>query len=222
LWVALAVRLPSRLPRALVPLLALCAVSFSGATGIDYVRLDRDRAEFTAGMAAVPQRATLLPLLFERRKTSHFTASLTHAWGYYTVTKNTSAPLVFAVERSYPISYRSFPPRELIAPALDRFAELHATPARLCESRDVPATSPSCSALWRQEWAGFWQLAEPRFGYLLCWAMPAEARALIPDRYRRVFSDGELAIYARTPGRESVSRPTSVPTAGLDPTGPLR
>ena len=80
-------------------------------------------AEFTAGIEAVPEGATLLPLLFKHGKTSYFTASLSHAWGYYTVAKNTSAPLVFGVERSYPITYRDFPPRKLIPPAFDQFAD---------------------------------------------------------------------------------------------------
>ena len=83
-----ALRLPSQRCRGRSRLvLAVCALSFSAATGIDYVRLDRDRAEFTAGIDAVPERATLLPLLFKHSKTSDFTASLTHAWGYYTVAK---------------------------------------------------------------------------------------------------------------------------------------
>ena len=58
LWAGLALRLPRTLPRPVVVLLAACALSFSAVLGIDYVRLDRDRAEFTAGIEAVPARAT--------------------------------------------------------------------------------------------------------------------------------------------------------------------
>ena len=82
--------------------------------------------------------------MFKRSKTSDFTASLTHAWGYYTVAKDTSAPLVFAVERSYPITYREFPPRALIPPALDRFAEATRHARRRCAS--CSARSPSDAA----------------------------------------------------------------------------
>ena len=95
LWAGLLLRLPARCRGRSRIVLAACALSFSAVTGIDYVRLDRDRAEFTAGIDAVPERATLLPLMFKHSKTSDFTASLTHAWGYYTVAKNTSAPLIF-------------------------------------------------------------------------------------------------------------------------------
>jgi hypothetical protein len=186
LWVGLALRLPRTLPRPVVVLLAVCALSFSAVLGVDYVRLDRDRAEFTAGMEAVPPRATLLPLLFEKGKTSDFTASLTHAWGYYTVAKDTSAPLVFAVERSYPITYREYP-----------FAERNGTPAQVCRRLRQDPDDGACAAAWRELWDGFWREAEPRFGHLLTWAMPAEARSMIPGRYHRVFAAGELEIYAR-------------------------
>jgi hypothetical protein len=108
LWAGLALRLPPTLPRPIAVVLVACALSFSTVMGIDYVRLDHDRAAFTAGMDAVPAQATLLPLMFKKSKTSYFTASLTHAWGYYTVEKNTAAPLVYAMERSYPIIYRTF------------------------------------------------------------------------------------------------------------------
>ena len=182
------------------------------------MRLDRDRAEFTAGIDAVPDGATLLPLLFKRGKTSDFTASLTHAWGYYTVAKDTPAPLVFAVERSYPITYRDFPPRELIPPALDRFAEATTQPRR--RSASCCASSPSdaaCAAAWRELWAGFWQEAEPRFSHLLTWAMPPEARPLIPARYRRVFAAGELEIYARADIREPDATPETLTMTRICP-----
>jgi hypothetical protein len=198
IWAGLALRLPVTLPRPAAIVLALCALSFSAAQGVDYVRLDRDRAEFTAGIDAVPEGATLLPLLFKHGKTSYFTASLSHAWGYYTVAKNTSAPLVFGVERSYPITYKDFPPRKLIPPAFDQFADRYGTPAGVCKALSkVPVDEAACAAAWRGIWADFWQEATPRFSHLLTWAMPPEARPMIPAVYHRVFAQGELEIYAR-------------------------
>jgi len=197
LWAGLALRLPTTLPRPVAILLAACALSFSAVQGVDYVRLDRDRAEFTAGIEAVPEGATLLPLLFKHGKTSFFTASLSHAWGYYTVAKDTSAPLVFGVERSYPITYRDFPPRKLIPPALDAFAVQYGTPAGVCKALGQAPVDAACTAAWRELWAGFWQEATPRFSHLLTWAIPPEARPMIPQVYRRVFAAGELEIYAR-------------------------
>jgi hypothetical protein len=195
LWAGLALRLPTTLRRPVAGALAACALSASVVMGVDYVRLDRDRAAFTAGLDAVPARATLLPLMFSQRKTSDFTASLTHVWGYYTVLKDTSAPLVFAIERSYPITYREFPPRALIPPALDQFAERNATPALMCKAQHPPDAA-ACTAAWRQRWDTFWREAEPRFSHVLTWAMPPEARAMLPAHYRRVFAANQLEIYA--------------------------
>lgn len=198
LWAGLALRLPPTLPRPIAVVLVACALSFSTVMGIDYVRLDHDRAAFTAGMDAVPARATLLPLMFKKSKTSYFTASLTHAWGYYTVEKNTSAPLVYAMERSYPIIYRDFPPGALIQPALDQFAETYATPALVCKILGQFPIDSACATVWRELWNAFWQQAEPRFSHLLTWAIPPAARPMIPERYHRIFEAGELEIYVRT------------------------
>ena len=178
-------------------MLVACALSFSTVMGIDYVRLDHERAAFTAGIDAVPARATLLPLLFEKAKPGHFTSSLTHAWGYYTVAKNTSAPLVYAMERSYPIIYRDFPPGALIQPAIDQFAELYATPAQVCKTLDQFPIESACATVWRELWDAFWRQAEPRFSHLLTWAIPREARPMIPKSYHRIFAAGQLEIYAR-------------------------
>ena len=197
LWAGMIVQLPSRLPRAVAALLAVSALTFSVALGADYVRLDRDRAAFTAGIDAVPEGATLLPLLFKHGEAGGFTASLTHAWGYYTVAKNTSAPLVFGVDRSHPINYRDFPPSQLIPPALDRFADRFATPALTCKALGRDPSDAACPVVWRDLWANFWREAAPRFSHLLVWAMPAETRPLIPPSYHPIFAAGKLEIYAR-------------------------
>jgi hypothetical protein len=207
LWAGLALRLPARLPRTLTGALVACALAFSAVTGVDYRRLDRDRAAFTAGMDAVPARATLLPLLFRKSETSSFTESLTHAWAYYVIEKNTSAPLVFAIERSYPITYRQFPPRALIPPALESFAERSGTPARVCKAMGQLPTDATCLGAWRAMWASFWREATPRFTHVLAWGMTDEARALVPSAYRRVVHDGRLEIFAREPGASDSDHP---------------
>jgi hypothetical protein len=46
-------------------------------------------------------------------------------------------------------------------------------------------------------WDGFWQDVEPRYSHLLTWAIPDEARPLIPPAYHRTFAAGDLEIYAR-------------------------
>jgi uncharacterized membrane protein len=203
-WVAFAVRVPPRLSRRATVFLLACALSFSAVLGLDYVRLDRDRLELTAGARVIPEHATLLPLLFQHRKTSDFTASLTHAWAFYTLAIHDShPPLLFAVERSYALTYKTFPPPELIPPALDRFAELHGTPAQVCAA-DVGGTlgrtPEDCYAAWRTLWASFWIKAAPRFDYVMTWAMPPDTQAMFPPSYRRIFHEGDLDIYQRHDG----------------------
>ena len=51
----------------------------------------------------------------------------------------------------------------------------------------------------RDPLATIWREAEPRFSHLLTWAIPSEARPLIPKSYRRTFAADELEIYARQP-----------------------
>jgi hypothetical protein len=197
LWIGLILHVPADLPRRLAVGLTACAVAFSLVLGADYVRLDRDTAEFTAGLDAVPRGTTLLPLLFKRKKTADFVASLAHTWGYYTVRRDVPSNLVFAVERSYPITWRQFPPRKLVPPTFDQFAEKYATPAQVCKALGQPSVDVACTAAWHDVWKGFWQEAEPRYAHLLTWAMPAEARSLIPPAYHRTFAAGDLEIYAR-------------------------
>jgi hypothetical protein len=205
IWVALALRLPETLPRSATALLLVSALTFSAVQGVDYLRLDRDRAELTAGISAVPRHSRLLPLLFKHSQTSDYIASLTHAWAYYTVARDTSAPLVFGVERSYPITYRDFPPRELIPPALDMFAVRNATPDPICQKLSLAPGDPACTIAWREIWRSFWRQAEPRFDHVLTWAMPAEAQALFPPSFRRVLTAGQLQIWER----DGAPKPTS-------------
>ena len=173
------------------------ALSFSVVTGIDYVRLDRDRAEVHGGYRRRPGAGHVAPAAVPARQDQRFHRKPDHAWGYYTVAKDTSAPLVFAVERSLPDHYREFPPRALIPPALDRFAEQNGTPAQACKILRQRSGDAACTAAWRERWDAFWRDAEPRFGHVLTWAIPAEARSIIPLGYHRVFAAGDLEIYSR-------------------------
>lgn len=197
IWIGLALCLPATLPRRLPAVLVACALSFSLVLGIDYVRVARDSAELTAGVVAVPRGATLMPLLFKRKKTADFVASLAHAWGPYTTERDAMVPLVFAVERSYPITWTKFPSRKTIPPTFDQFAEKYATPAQTCKALGQPAVDEYCTAAWRTVWDGFWKEAQPHFSHLLTWAIPPETRSLIPAAYHRTFAAGDLEIYAR-------------------------
>ena len=70
----------------------------------------------------VPEGATLLPLVFRSKGTSENTRSLLHAWGYYVVEKQTSAPLLFAHSRSFALMYREPPDTQFNHLVLESFA----------------------------------------------------------------------------------------------------
>lgn len=205
LWVALLLRVPEKLPTSVMGLLGISAVLYSAGMGVDFVRLDRERREFTAGIPFVPERARLLPLLFHHKGSSENTRSLLHYWGYYVVAKRTSAPLLFAHSHSFPVMYSTPPPARFNHLPLEGFAISTATPAALCERLiEGNVTVNDCVAAFDMTWGEFWTDATPRFDHLLLWDITPEARARIPAQYVRVFEQGRLAIYART---EPVSTP---------------
>jgi hypothetical protein len=198
LWLAMLVRLPDRLPRRFLAVLGACALSYAAGMGVDYVRLERDLGRFTAGMAAVPEGSNLLPLVFRSKGTSENTRSLLHAWGFYVVQKLTSAPLLFAHSRSFPVMYRDPPPIQFNHLVLESFAPSMATPDFLCDvSRSVGVPMADCTAAWRARWAEFWRDAEPRFDHVLMWSAPKDVMALVPADYRVVFQRDELTVLER-------------------------
>jgi hypothetical protein len=198
LWLAMLVRLPDRLPRRFLALLGACAASYAAGMGVDYVRLERDLGRFTAGMAAVPEGSNLLPLVFRSKGTSENTRSLLHAWGFYVVQKLTSAPLLFAHSRSFPVMYREPPPIQFNHLVLESFAPSMATPDFLCDaSRSAGVPMADCAAVWRARWAEFWHDAKPRFDHVLMWSAPRDVMALVPGDYRVVFQRDELTVLER-------------------------
>jgi hypothetical protein len=198
LWLAALVRLPDELPRRALAVLGACAASYTAGMGVDYVRLDREWTRFTAGMSAVPVGAKLLPLIFRRQETSKNTRNLLHAWAFYVTEKQTSAPLLFAHSRSFPLMYREPPPLQLNHLVLESFAPSMATSDWLCGSlRSGGVVIEDCEGEWRARWAEFWRGAEPRFDHVLMWGAPEAVMALVPEEYHVVFEQGELVILER-------------------------
>ncbi|MGH7271019.1 MAG: hypothetical protein ACREJ3_11365, partial [Polyangiaceae bacterium] len=200
LWLAALVRLPERMPRRFFVVLGGCALTYAAGMGVDYVRLSRDWARFTAGMDAVPDGATLLPLVFQSKGVSENTNSLLHAWGFYVIEKETSAPLLFAHSKSFPVMYRSPPPPQFNHLVLESFAPRMATPAWECDTlRSGGIALDDCEGAWRSEWASFWRKAEPRFDHVLMWDAPQSVMSMVPDAYHATFQQGELTILERRP-----------------------
>lgn len=221
IFVALLLRVPERINRRFAVVLAACAVLYSAGMGVDYVRLDNDRAKVTAGISAVPEGARLLPLIFNQKATSENTRSVLHTWGYYVTEKQTSAPLLFAHSRSFPVMYRDPPPIQFNHLVLEAFAPTMSSPAWECNILRVGGiVEPDCVATWRERWALFWRDATPRFDHVLMWDAPREVTRLVPPNYRLKFSQERLSIYERVdtndaPAAANEVSPSSVPS-GLE------
>jgi hypothetical protein len=198
LWLAALVRLPDRLPKRFLVVLAACALSYAAGMGADYVRLRRDWTRFTAGIGAVPEGARLLPLIFKSKGSSENTRSMLHAWGFYVTAKLTSAPLLFAHSRSFPVMYSTPPEPQFNHLVLESFAPSMATPAWGCGVLWAGGVATEdCEAAWRSRWAEFWRQATPRFDHLLMWEAPREVLALVPPEYHVAFQRDELTIFER-------------------------
>jgi hypothetical protein len=200
LWLAALLRVPERLDRRLLALLGVSALLYSVGMGVDYVRLDRERAAFTAGMNAVPKGAHLLPLVFRHKGASENTRDLLHAWGYYVAEKETDAPLLFAHSRSFPVMYRQPPPPRFNHLVLEPFASSMSTPEWLCGKLRTGGVVVDCTAVWQGAWRDFWADAQPRYDYVLLWQATTEAQAQVPPAYKVVFHQDRLTILARDGG----------------------
>jgi hypothetical protein len=200
LWMGLILRVPERLSRKVIGLLGASALLYSAGMGADFVRLERERQEFIAGIPSVPDGARLLPLIFRHKSTSDNTRSLLHDWGYYVTEKHTAAPLLFAHSHSFPVIYREPPPVRFNHLVLEGFAATSTDPAALCVRLLAGnVVENDCDAAFRTLWREFWNEATPLYDHVLVWDGTPQARAQIPPAYRPVFEQGRLTIYARTP-----------------------
>lgn len=198
LWLAALVRIPDRLPKPLLGVLGLSAVLYSAGMGADFVRLERDRAKFTAGMSVVPEHARLLPLVFRHKLTSENTRSLLHAWGFYAEAKETSMPLLFAHSRSFPVMYREPPKARFNHLVLESFASTMSSPHWMCDMmRSAGIYLNDCQGEWKARWGEFWQDSLQEFDHVLLWDATPEAKALVPPVYRVKFEQDRLTIYER-------------------------
>jgi hypothetical protein len=199
LWLAALARVPEKLPRWLAVTLGACTLAYSLSLGIDYVRLDREQKEFTAGIPHVPRGARLLPLVFTSKGISVNTHPLMHSWGYYVVDKETAAPGVFATSWMFGVTYRVAPHPQFVHTELERFVGYMRDPSAVCRiANDEPGIHVGdCEQTWRDDWAAFWKVAEPQYDWLLLWDPKPITETLIPLEYKTVFHEGRLTIMHR-------------------------
>jgi hypothetical protein len=195
LWIALLLRVPDKLPKSVMAVLGISAVLYSAGMGADFLRLEKDRQRFTAGVSSVPDGAKLLPLVFQHKGVSDNTRTLLHAWGFYVTERNTSAPLLFAYSRSFPVMYSVPPPVRFNDLVLENFAATMISSSNFCVSSRV--VTDDCVGEYRARWAEFWHDATPLYDHLLLWQPSEEALALVPPEYSVSFRQDGLVIMQR-------------------------
>jgi len=201
LWFGLLLRVPERVPTWLGRAVAACAVLYSVGLGLEYRGMDRERRDFMAAIDAVPEGSDLLPLLFKRKDLSEHTQNLLHAWGYYVMAKDTSAPLLFAHSRAFPVMYRTAPPPRFNHLVLEAFPVHMRTLRAFCErSREnSQVVRDHCEAEYAETFREFWDDARGRFDHVLLWDPTDVVLQNVPPYYAPTFHQGKLWIYARTP-----------------------
>lgn len=199
LWFGLLLRLPESMPKWASRTLVACAALYSAGLGWEYRRLDQDRREFMAAVDAVPQGSRLLPLLFTRKVTSEHTQSLLHAWGYYVMAKDTSAPLLFAHSRAFPVMYRTPPEPRFNHLVLESFPPHMRSVHSFCDRtrENSQLVHDDCVGEYDALFREFWTAARPHFDHVLMWDPTEAVLRDVPPYYVPSFHEGKLWLFAR-------------------------
>jgi len=195
-WFGCALRVPE-LARAPKIALGACAVAFSIGLGVEYARTARSWDDFARGEVAVPEGARLLPMIFDRKGPSgENTWPMAHAWGLYVIDRATSAPLVFAHSRSFPLSYATPPEPRFEGITLEYFPPRMRSPDAMCEDARAQGIALDCAREYERAWRAFWADAAPRFDRVAMYGATREVRAQIPASFRVLFDEGETLVLA--------------------------
>lgn len=201
LWMGCVLRVPEELPLWVTRSLGACAIAFSAGLGVEYVHIAHDWDVFTRGEVAVPEGARLLPLVFDRKGPhGDNTWPMLQAWGLYVIDRGTSAPLVFAHSRSFPVSYAREPSPMFHGITLENFPQEMRTARDFCGLSARAGPAPDyCEREYRAAWDAFWREAAPRFDRALLYGVTPDARAALPPSFRVVFEEGETLVLATAP-----------------------
>lgn len=197
LCLAALARLPETVPRSLYRVMVAGSATYCASLAVDYVRIDREVSEVTAGIDVVPERARLLPLVFDRKGISENTRPLLHAWGYYVVEKKTTAPLLFAHSASFPLMYKEVPSPRFTGIHLGTFSRSLATSSGVCEDLLAHGVVEDCQETFRHHWRTYWEAMEPKYDWVTTWGASQEVRELIPKVFRPVFTKGRLTVWKK-------------------------
>lgn len=199
LWLALLLRVPDRLPRKWLALVAFAGVAGTAGNGLALLRMDRDVAEFRSGLPFVDEGARLLPLLFSVKSPGDNIEPVLHAWGHYTLERGTSADLLWASRSVDAVQYRTLPPSRFHHDVIQNLPRAMASAERWCETllREASTVPEDCGEAWADAWTSYLTSAEKRYTQVLVWDAPAPALALIAQHFPVVHRQGRLVIGRR-------------------------
>lgn len=199
LWLAMLLRLPERLPRAWVAVIAVAGVAGTAGNGLALLRMDADVAEFRSGLPFVEQRARLLPLLFSVKSPGDNIEPVLHAWGHYAIERETSADLLWASRGVDAVQYRTLPPPRFHHDVIQNMPRAMASAQRFCETllRETSTVPDDCERAWTDAWESYLASAEQRYSQVLVWDAPAPALALIAKHFPVAHQQGRLVIGKR-------------------------
>jgi hypothetical protein len=199
LWLALLLRVPENLPRRWLALVAFAGVAGTVGNGLALVRMDRDVAEFRSGLPFVERGARLLPLLFSVKSPGDNIEPVLHAWGHYTLERQTSADLLWASRSVDAVQYRTLPPTRFHHDVIQNLPRAMASAERWCETllREASTVPEDCAGAWTEAWNSYLTSAEKRYTHVLLWDAPAPALALVAQHFPVVHRQGRLVIGRR-------------------------
>jgi hypothetical protein len=172
-WLAVLANVRVTWPKWTTPVWVLGTLSFWLSLCFDTYRLSAEHERIRAAITAIPIRARLLPLMMRPKGTSEHTRHLLQAWGYYVLDRHTSAPLLFAHSKMFPVVTRTPPPEALNHLALERLS-MHAGTAQSACAEWGPLDG-SCEQRFNQTWRTFWREVAPNFDYVLMQGPPSES-----------------------------------------------
>ncbi len=197
-WIALLVRLPEKLPRALLGVLAVATLAFSIGLGIEEVKVASDFTRFERGEPYVPEHARTLTFVFDRKgRYGDNTFPMLHLWGLYAIDRHTRTPHFFAHSPSFPITEVTPPPPYLTQLILEGFEGLMKTATIYCQAqRKIGFVPQNCYVSYRTAWAEFWAATAPRFDRVVFFEPTLDVRAGIPPSFRTLFDEDGVMVLA--------------------------
>jgi hypothetical protein len=180
LWIALVLRLPSELPRWLERALVVSALAFSAGLGIEYMHVARDWTRATSGEPYVPVGSRMLALTFETKgRYGDNTWPMTHVASLYGVDRDVMSPSFFTHSTSFPITAKTFPPRQFEQLVIEAFAGEMQHESDFCE-HSTPVVPTDCVAAYADAWRSFWRQAAARYDHALLLDPSSDVRKNIP------------------------------------------